>query len=63
MMKVKEKISGCFMSQKKGGGRIFMNIYAYILTVKKNGVNILQALLDAMHGKAFMPLVCKNPAF
>jgi transposase len=61
MMKVKEKISGCFMSQK--GGRIFMNIYAYILTVKKNGVNILQALLDAMHGKPFMPFVCKNPAF
>jgi len=61
MMKVKEKISGCFMSQK--GGRIFMNIYAYILTVKKNGVNILQALLDAMYGKPFMPLVCKNPAF
>jgi hypothetical protein len=40
-----------------------MNIYAYILTVKKNGVNILQALLDAMHGKPFMPLVCKTPAF
>lgn len=61
MMKVKEKISGCFMSQK--GGRIFMNIYAYILTVKKNGINIMQALLDAMNGNPFMPLVCKNPAF
>lgn len=51
MMKVKEKISGCFMSQK--GGRIFMNIYAYILSVKKNGINIMQALLDAMDGKPF----------
>jgi len=61
MMKVKEKISGCFMSQK--GGRIFMNIYAYILTIKKNGINIMQALLDAMNGKAFMPLVCKTYAF
>jgi transposase len=61
MMKVKEKISGCFMSQK--GGRIFMNIYAYILTVKKNGMNIMQALLDAMHRKPFMPLACKTPAF
>jgi transposase len=61
MMKVKEKISGCFMSQK--GGRIFMNIYSYILTVKKNGVNIMQALLDAMYGKPFMPLVDKIPAF
>jgi hypothetical protein len=49
------------MSQKEG--RIFMNIYAYILTVKKNEINIMQALLDAMHRKPFMPLVCKNPAF
>jgi transposase len=61
MMKVKEKISGCFMSQK--GGRMFMNIYSYILSVKKNGTNIMQALLDAMNGKGFMPLVCINPAF
>lgn len=61
MMKVKEKISGCFMSHK--GGRIFMNIYSYILTAKKNGVNIMQALLDAMQGKPFMPLVGKIPAF
>jgi len=60
-MKVKEKISGCFMSQR--GGRIFMNIYSYILTVKKNGGNIMQALLDAMQGKPFMPLVGKIPAF
>ena len=51
MMKVKEKISGCFMSQK--GGRIFMTIYAYILSVKKNGINIMQALLDAMNGNPF----------
>jgi len=43
--------------------KIFMNIYAYILTVKKNGINIMQALLDAMHGKPFMPLVCKISAF
>jgi hypothetical protein len=61
MMKVKEKISGCFMSQK--GGRIFMNIYAYILTVKKNGINIMQALFDAMNEKPFMPLFCKNTTF
>jgi hypothetical protein len=41
------------MSQK--GGRIFMNIYAYILTVKKNGMNIMHALLDAMHRKPKTP--------
>ena len=55
MMKVKEKISGCFMSLK--GGRIFMNIYAYILSIKKNGVNVMQGLLDAMNGRAFLPVV------
>jgi hypothetical protein len=40
-----------------------MNIYSYILTVKKNGGNIMQALLDAMQGKPFMPLVGKITAF
>lgn len=61
MMKVKEKISGCFMSQR--GGRIFMNIYSYILTAKKNGVNIMQALLDAMQGEPFVPIVGKVAVF
>lgn len=40
-----------------------MNIYAYILSVKKNSINIMQALLDAMDGKPFMSVVCKNSAF
>jgi len=61
MMKVKEKISGCFMSLR--GGRIFMNIYAYILTSKKNGVNVMQALLGAVNGRAFLPRVCKSTGF
>ena len=49
------------MSQK--GGRIFMTIYAYILSVKKNGINIMQALLDAMNGNPFIPTACKSTAF
>jgi len=63
-MEVKKKIrkvsKECLtpFSCLKKGGRLFMNIYAYILTVKKNGINIMQALLDAMNGKPFMPLVC-----
>jgi hypothetical protein len=40
-----------------------MNIYSYILTAKKNGINIMQALFDAMHGKPFMPLVGKVSVF
>ena len=55
MMKVKEKISGCFMSRE--GGRIFMSIYSYILTAKKNGLNSMNALLDAVNGNPFVPAV------
>jgi transposase len=55
MMKVKEKISGCFMSRE--GGRIFMSIYSYILTAKKNGLNSMNALLDAVNGNPFLPAV------
>jgi len=35
----------------------------HLLTAKKNGVNIMQALLDAIQGKPFMPLVGKIPTF
>ncbi|MFA6145555.1 MAG: IS66 family transposase [Sulfuricurvum sp.] len=55
MMKVKEKISGCFMSRE--GGRIFMSIYSYILTAKKNGLNSMNALIDAVNGNPFLPAV------
>jgi len=31
--------------------------------MRQNGVNIMQALLDAMQGKPFIPLIGKIPAF
>jgi len=53
MCKVKQKISGCFRSHK--GGKTFCRIRGYISTARKNGVNAMDALVDAFNGKAFIP--------
>ncbi len=52
MMKLKEKISGLFRSIE--GARNFCRIRSYIQTVKKNGLNILEALKNAFLGIPFM---------
>lgn len=53
MMKVQQKISGCFRSLE--GARVFCRIRGYISTNKKQGRNILEALQNAFHQK---PLLC-----
>jgi len=53
MMKLKEKISGTFRSVE--GAEYFCRIRSYIQTVKKNGLNILEALKNAFLGNPFMP--------
>ncbi len=52
MIKVKEKISGCFASFS--GGEIFCRIRSYISTLKKNKVPVLLGLKDALEGNAFL---------
>lgn len=48
MMKVKQKISGCFRSQQ--GATDFATIRSYISTMKKQGKNIFDALDDPVCG-------------
>ncbi len=54
MLKVKQKISGCFRSQN--GAQWFARIRSYISTAKKQGQNILQVLQNAFDGCPFLPL-------
>ena len=44
MMKLKQKISGCFRS--KTGAKYFARIRSYIITAHKQGVNVFQALIN-----------------
>ena len=48
MMKVKQKISGCFRSEQ--GATAFAIIRSYISTMQKQGIPILQALKHAILG-------------
>lgn len=51
MMKVKQKVSGCFRSEQ--GAKDFATIRSYIATMKKQGMPILQALAAAINGNPF----------
>jgi transposase len=53
MMKVKQKISGCFRSEQ--GAKDFAIIRSYIATIKKHGQNIMQALHHAILGNPVRP--------
>ena len=53
MTKLKQKISGCFRSAE--GGEIFCSLRSYLSTVKKQGINRLDALIDLFNGTPFIP--------
>ena len=54
MMKLKQKISGCFRSED--GARRFCRIRGYLSTVRKQGQNIMDALVDLFSGNPQSPL-------
>lgn len=53
MAKVQQKISGTFRSQN--GSKAFCRIRSYISTVRKNAVNVIDAIGNAFQGYPFLP--------
>jgi transposase len=55
MMKLKQKISGGFRSLE--GGEMFCRIRGYISTLRKQGIQVLNALRSAFLGEPISPLL------
>jgi transposase len=55
MMKVKQKVSGCFRTPR--GARAFCRIRSYISTMKKQGHNVIAALKSVFLGTPQLPAV------
>lgn len=53
MIKVKEKISGCFASFN--GAQMFNRIRGFISTVKKNKQSVFESLRNAIRGDVYVP--------
>jgi transposase len=55
MIKVKQKVSGCFRSQKHA--QYFASIRGYISTIKKNKQKVLENIQQAFLNNPFIPII------
>jgi len=55
MLKVKQKVSGCFRSPE--GADYFCRIRGYISTLRKQEYSILDGLTSVFTGQPYMPLL------
>ena len=53
MLKVKQKISGCFCTE--GGAEEFCRLRSYISTMKKQGRGVMETIRSLFAGKVLMP--------
>jgi len=53
MAKVKQKVSGCFRS--KDGAQRFALIRSYVITARKQGIDLLEAFAKIFEGNPFIP--------
>ncbi len=53
MVKIKQKVSGAFRTRI--GAETFCAIRSYISTARKHGVNVIDAIYDALTGSPFIP--------
>ena len=60
MIKVKQKISGAFRTRT--GAETFCAIRSYISTVRKHGLNVINAIYDALTGNPFIPYPVEGAA-
>lgn len=57
-VKTQMKISGCARSEHQA--RAWLRVRGYISTARKNGVNAIAALRDAIAGNPYTPAACAN---
>ena len=53
MLKVKQKISGCFRTEK--GAAEFCRLRSYLSTMKKQGRGVMEIIKSVFTGKSIMP--------
>jgi transposase len=60
MVKTKQKVSGAFRTRT--GAETFCAIRSYISTVRKHGLNVIDAIYDALSGNPFIPATLEQVA-